>query len=317
LIEAGIDVSKLGAEIRDRIPTWSQVTALYGSEPILVGLETCEAFRNSGDPAEHLLAVAGSFNTGTNLLAELLIANCHMPARMKKYGEENRGVRWQVPWGKHTPVDDEQIRKNHKFAPEVQYMAAENVFPAVTIRDPALWMASMCHNEYAMQWTHSDGHCPNLVPNLIDAMEDPSLKDVESIFVTIPYKVVERRHESLLHHWNDWYGSYIHAQWPRLLVRFEDLIFHPKNVTQTICECAGGALDDAPFTYIVDSAKKGREHGKERTGYVDAIIRYGTNVQRWKGMTQQDLNFARQHVDRGLTEMFGYHNPPEKNVENI
>lgn len=40
----------------------------------------------------------GTFNSGTNLMAELLIHNCHMQKRMDRFGHKNRGVRWQVPW---------------------------------------------------------------------------------------------------------------------------------------------------------------------------------------------------------------------------
>lgn len=78
LREAGIDINQLEPALMDSLPTWNEVSALYGSEPIMIGLETCDTFRSVGDPADHFLGVAGTMNTGTNLLAELLIANCHM-----------------------------------------------------------------------------------------------------------------------------------------------------------------------------------------------------------------------------------------------
>lgn len=84
------------ADILERLPTAQQVAYLYGRDPVVLGLDTCETFQKSGDPAEHFVSTAGTFNTGTNLMAELLIANCHMPARMQKYGGDSRGVRWQV-----------------------------------------------------------------------------------------------------------------------------------------------------------------------------------------------------------------------------
>jgi hypothetical protein len=96
LKEAGIDLDTLDQTVIDSLPLWSTVVKLYGDKPRIVGLDTCEAFRSMGDPADHFLGVAGTFNTGTNLMAELFIANCHMPARMAKYGKVNRGIRWQV-----------------------------------------------------------------------------------------------------------------------------------------------------------------------------------------------------------------------------
>jgi hypothetical protein len=71
-------------------------SSLYGPEPVIHGLNTCASFRDSSDPADHFLGVAGTFNSGTNLLSELLIHNCHMTARMAKYGPINEGIRWQV-----------------------------------------------------------------------------------------------------------------------------------------------------------------------------------------------------------------------------
>ena len=92
-----IDLEKDEELIRE-LPTWSEVTDLYGPEPVIYGLEECDRFQHRSDPADHFVSTAGTFNTGTNLMAELLIANCHMQKRMDKYGAKNRGVRWQVPW---------------------------------------------------------------------------------------------------------------------------------------------------------------------------------------------------------------------------
>jgi len=139
LKEAGVS---LDATLIERLPTWAQVSALYGSEPRVYGLDQCDRFQKMGDPAEHFVSTAGTFNTGTNLLAELLIHNCHMPERMKKHGARSRGVRWQVLWGKHTPVGDEEFRLHHRTYEDPD-LSAPNMFPAVTIRDPFKWMQSV------------------------------------------------------------------------------------------------------------------------------------------------------------------------------
>jgi hypothetical protein len=67
LTEAGIDVKSLDEATVESLPTWEQVTNLYGHVPQLIGLEKCRDFRENGDPAEHFLAPAGTFNTGTFL----------------------------------------------------------------------------------------------------------------------------------------------------------------------------------------------------------------------------------------------------------
>jgi hypothetical protein len=220
LHEAGVE---LNAETYARLPQWSEVTALYGSKPVFVGLESCKRFQSMGIAADHFVSVAGTFNTGTNALSENLIANCHMPKRIKKYGARNRGVRWQVNWGKHTPVGDEQFRQGHRtYNTTDPSLATDNIFPGVAIRDPYKWMQSMCRHEYGARWRHDKSrHCPNLVPNNEDRAAFPVLRplNVTSVPVRVVYAEFERHHASLAHFWNDWYQEYVNATFPRLLVR--------------------------------------------------------------------------------------------------
>jgi hypothetical protein len=315
LQEAGLDVRTLSSEIVASIPSWSQVTALYGHQPRIYGMDqgVCDAFQQSSNPAEHFLGVAGTFNTGTNLLAALLIQNCHLPARIKVHGPGSPGIRWQVPWGKHTPVDDEDFRQRHKAAHD-QDLEADNVLAAVAIRDPAVWMASMCRHPYAMRWqltarkdTNGTIHCPHFVMEETDGTN-------HSVPVHVQYSNFTRHYESMVHHWNEWYGAYLDVSWPRLLLRFEDLIFHPRQVTQKVCECAGGKLNSGPFRYMVESAKKGAVHGTKKTNYVDAIVRYGTSKHHWKGMSRADLAYVKQHLDPRLMQIFGYSYPTQPDM---
>jgi hypothetical protein len=310
LKEAGIDPESLDKTIRNNIPTWTEVTSLYGAQPVIYGLETCQLFRESSDPAEHFIGVAGTFNTGTNLLSELLIHNCHMSERMKKHGPINRGIRWQVPYGKHTPVDNEEYRLSHRTEGDANILA-ENVFVAAIIRDPAVWAPSMCRHAYAMNWSRNEGHCPNLIANEQDVLLDESLALGDAIPVSIEYAEFTKTHTTMMDHYSDFYGDYVKATFPRVIVRFEDLIFFPKQVVSKICKCAGGELEDGPFTYIVESAKKGSAHGKrsQRTGYVDAIIKYGRRQARWLNMTAHDLEYTKRNLDPNIMTTFHYLSP--------
>ena len=314
LREAGMD--DIDNETLQELPTWSEVTRLYGLKPRIYGLETCETFRNHSDPAEHFLGTAGNFNSGTNLLSELLIHNCRMTKRMEKYGAENKGIRWQVPWGKHSPPLDDEFRNTHKTKKGDNAIDADNVLPAVTIRDPYVWMQSMCRHQYGAYWPSETGHCPNLVPDERDFKEEPWLKYKHYVPIDVRYSTFNRQHDSLVHFWNEWYTEYFQAPFPRLIVRFEDLIFHAKDVTTTVCHCAGGEMTKE-FIYIVDSAKKGTPgaHGskKDRTSFVDAIIRYGKDTDRLNGFTPDDVEFARRNLNLKLMNLFGYQfdDPPQ------
>lgn len=184
---------------------------------------------------------------------------------------------------------------------------AWHVFLSYT--DPDALFEQMCRHEYAAHWPHYKTHCPNLLPNGADLEMFPSLTANAPINVDVVYKEFTNNHTSLVGFWNDWYNEYVNAPFPRLIVRFEDIIFHPRYVTKLACECAGGELNKTPFRYITDSAKKGAAaHGKksERTGYVDALIKYGTEAGRYTGMEPADLEYAREALDPNLMKLFGY-----------
>ena len=175
----------------------------------------------------------------------------------------------------------------------------------------------MCRHPYGAHWHHNKTHCPNLIPNQFDLDTYPTLTAGEPVKVHVKYAEFSHHHESMAHFWNSYYQAYVDAPFPRLIVRFEDLIFHPKKVTKIACECAGGQLNKHPFRYQVESAKKGIAHGKEKTSYVDALIKYGTEHGRYKGYEEADLDFAKDHLDSHLMEIFGYKYPTAPKTEDI
>lgn len=97
------------------IPSVKDIEQLYGSGPKIIGLETCKIFRESVPRSETLIGPAGLFNTGTNLIDVSLENNCHIPERVKKYGQHSPGMRKHVPWGKHNPVGKVKKCENNIF----------------------------------------------------------------------------------------------------------------------------------------------------------------------------------------------------------
>jgi hypothetical protein len=336
LREAGIyDIS---LETLQQLPTWDQVVTLYGDSPKIVGLDTCDTFQSTIDPTEALLGVAGPFNSGTNLLAELLGANCVLQGRRQKSPHHHgNGVRWQVNWGKHQPP---RFRLQHSIDKSIK--DNRNMMPVVAVRDPYSWMQSMCRQRYSAHWFHPPGHCPNLIPNrvdrtfleyaphyrrrkrfaqyhrgdpwLIDNVENTAnfTRDSQVVPLYVRYNLVNTTHTSLAHLWNDWYDEYAQADFPRLLVRMEDLVFHARNVTERVCTCVGGTFSKGgDFKYITDSAKHGKIHGNDKTTLLDAMIRYGNadKISLTRGMTRDDLSYAKTVFRKDLMEMFGYSHP--------
>ena len=316
------------------LPTWEQVTErLGGEEPFIVGLDRCQDYQALVPPVERLIGVSGMFATGTNLLASLLINNCRNEERSKAgYGD---GIRWQVNWGKHSPA---RFRLKNHLEPKLKN---ENYLPVVTTRHPYSWMQSMCRQRYSTHWFHNaQEHCPNLVPNEIDrrwynittkygkpyihnVYQDPWLRDnlLDLANFTLDMNVVPVRvryasgvlfHDSLIHMWNDWYHEYIDAEFPRIIVRLEDLVFHAKEVVTRICTCTGGTVAD-DFQYVTQTAKVGGDniHGKaeDRTNLFKWLTHFHLE-DRLKNMTNDDHEYAVRHLDPELLKMFGYYPPP-------
>lgn len=295
--EAGIPIDE---ESRGKLPqSYRQIVDLYGAEPVVVGLDSCERFRDSVPAVRRMLGAAGMFSTGTNLVTQLLKSNCQIPERVDFYGvnatKEAHGMRWQVPWGKHTPAHYRLLHATDK----AKGIVKEDLLPVVTIRHPWRWMQSMCHNPYTARWRHRG--CPSL--KLGDDWNPVSVK----------YGAATENYSSLAHLFNDWYHDYYSkADYPFVMIRMEDLVFHTKSTIRQVCECAGGAIrTDRPFRYVTDSAKKDSPGHDTSTGLLEAWIKYSQTLpRRMEGLwTREDYEAALESLDQSMIDLFHYQNP--------
>ena len=123
-------------------------------------------------------------------------------------------------------------------------------------------------------------------------------------------------HWSLLHIWLDNYNNWLKINaYPRVFVRYEDLLFKPLPVIQKICDCAGGKyVGDRAFYFEDDSAKGEVGSHKGGSGMVKALLKYGSmefrkNVIKDKG----DYGYAKQVLSEDgheLMSRFHYKVPP-------
>ena len=217
--------------------------------------------------------------------------------------------------GKHSPVS---WRYKHS-APAMVNLNQTSFLAAVVIKDPYTWMNSMCRHSYAANWRHVDGHCPNLVAisekekEIIKILNDnrndkaDEGKGEETFKVNIHYRDTNiTHHDSLADLWNTWYGDWINADFPRLIVRFEDLLFHTETVVRKVCECGGGEIRDVNnFKYSVSSAKTGKAH-KGSNGLVKSMTTYSDTIKRLKSFTVQDLDYAVTTLRSDIMTMFKY-----------
>eukprot|EP01083_Nonionella_stella_P018805 52291_1 len=88
---------------------------------------------------------------------------------------------------------------------------------------------------------------------------------------------------------------------PALVVRYEDVLFHPDQVVNRICQCVKGYRADT--TLIKETASK--PHGKSRNRN-EALIVYSNERHRYENYGQHDLEFIQQHVNTTIMDVFGY-----------
>jgi hypothetical protein len=209
------------------------------------------------------------------------------------------------------------VRRGHHFAPGSEKDIPQYALPIVMIRDPYHFLQSCCKQPYAMSWRYSHKfHCPNLIPSDFEFSRWPNLfvkpssttEKLKPIPVTINFDKNDTEHfSSLIDVWNVWYNQYVvDADYPRLIVRFEDLLLRPQEVMSKIATCLGGSiLPPGDFKYQLSSSKS---HGSG-TDYVKAIEKTGSIALRTRNMTLDDIEFLREHTDGNLSRIFSYRLP--------
>lgn len=257
--------------------------------------------------------------------------------------------------------DEHGVLKHPPLPPHLE-ANNRNTLPVVMVRDPFTWWQSMCRVRYSAHWFHVvPDHCPNFIANevekewfhkplqvvkkhfhndvwLVDNLKKANFTlDKKVVPLWVKYHSENRQHESLAHMWTDWYKDYYDADYPRLMVRLEDLVFYPHETLKQICECANGvggdgeaggkAGEEGRFSYVGDenlelslgssiqstkndNGATDRIHGKDRTGLLGAMAKHAgphSDVHRTTGMTQDDLDFARGVLGESETvSFFGY-----------
>jgi hypothetical protein len=164
-------------------------------------------------------------------------------------------------------------------------------------------------------------HDPFLVDNVVDKANF-TLGTSTVIPVRVRFKSDQVYYDSLAHFWKEFWkecwnpheGDYMdkmdgrnhhpkdnNTDFPRLMIRMEDLVFFPQVVLKTICQCVGGSMRH-PLVLRGDTSKK--EPSK-----VAMISHIYTN--RSQGMTFQDIAYASRILqDSAVIHALGYYADP-------
>ncbi|KAL3914490.1 MAG: hypothetical protein SGILL_006083 [Bacillariaceae sp.] len=231
---------------KNDVPLWSDIDELYGPDfPHILGMERCNDYRNATPRLQdRWVAPAGMFHTGTNLMAGTFANVC-------------KGIpfAWQVPYGKHHPIN--AVLEDNYIIPNTKYQRLQNfsrILPIVMVRNPLDWMKSQCKQSYGVKVSKNESKlekkrrlpCPHL-----------------NTSINVPF-YRHHQYQSILHMWMEWYLQYLEYEGPRLLVRLEDIVYHPEETLEKICECAGGSFN---FTRHRMEERKGGTKREEDGNY--------------------------------------------------
>jgi hypothetical protein len=176
-------------------------------------------------------------------------------------------------------------------------------------------MQSMCKNPYSARWPHHR-QCPNLKQQQQQQQQHDNQDEDDWNRVTVKYGAATETYTSLAHLWNEWYSEYdAHSgedpaqNYPWIMVRMEDVVFHTVETVTAVCQCAGGEVTE-PFEYTVESAKKDSPGHDTSTGIVKAWTRYGQPLPPRAGFTGDDYEAALEAIDQNWMDRLHYHHPP-------
>ena len=293
------DVMKNGGLSFTEVPPWSDIEMRYGSNPNILGLDSCDKYRKSVHSSERYIAPSGLFHSGTNLVSEVLTAGCHiMSADDGRTTTPSSSIHFQVPWGKHNP----QSARNEYRIPKDAYqdIDIDNVLPIVMVRHPIDWMESMCRQPYAAKFIkNSNASTPDLP---CPSMEVP---------VTVGFY---RRfnYTNLLDLWKTWYQEHvIETDYPQLVVRLEDVVYRPRETLSQICDCGGGKFYWNAASTLLTSKFGGRvskdnDSSMNRNGILEAWTRHARVGVDRTVERPSDRQRVRDEGNAGLLKTLGY-----------
>lgn len=290
------------------------ITDLYypvGDEPVVIGMERCAEFRRQFGP-NRTIGMAGLFNSGTNALLHSLQANIGIPGNnISDWGDffgaykELNGIQFQVPWWKHNPQIGNWSCCGRHCCGRHQ-MKHRHILPVVVVRDPISWRHSMCTAPYNMYWDGSRsrgnlGNCP--------VMNHAANGSIVSPPVYFHIKPVQRpktvEYTSLVQVWNEFYGSYVDATYPRLIVRQEDVLLQMPKVVEKIRKCIGGYSKHESFRTLQAPVKT---HGNSGPSDLSSQIRRIAK-RPVSNMSRAEVLYTRSNLSPMLMDLFQYKIP--------
>ena len=343
--------------------------------PVILGMERCAEFRRQwGSNGE--IAVAGLFNTGTNALTKNIKLNLRMPGNNRTFywfdEVYSQGIWPQAPWWKHNPnISDPSYGRRSDWKTHA------SVLPIVVVRDFYFWRKGTCASTYRLDWSnpnndddddhhhvHEQRQCPVFSQRTATLERDgaawagknhpqsSTIVEMTPVTFHLTDRFLRNRgqilnYTSLVQVWNSFYQQYIDATFPRLIIRFEDTLFHLPEILHAIQQCAGAQwkpLEDfsqdeqqnsmvfpeeeeeeehesAPGPDNINAKRRiyvhhkpSKNHGSKQTNLLKSIQKSADASSRFFEMNALEQDYTRRTLDPTLMQLFHYTHPNNKST---
>jgi len=183
----------------------------------------------------------------------------------------------------------------------------------VIIQDPIQWMYSICQLRFRKGFTkikfnQAPDRCPNILVNSYDVGFYPH-GTVDVQFFNNGTEV--ETFNSLIDLWNNYYKKWLQNDIGRIIIRFEDLLYHPKLIVKEVCSYLDGSTSNS-FTHLftnVDSLLTNENLDISDKNILSALMRFGNQNERNQVIQdEKELQYVQKVVDKNLLTTFKYIN---------
>jgi len=322
-------------DLCDKLPLAKNVNDMFGRTPVFV--------KDCGSIA------AGGGGGGKAVLLEPQISSIPNGG----VGLLKRLMAWNIPGLDHV-VQHGNLELNTAIArresirrPDLEAYAPppsdSEYLRIIVVKDPYFWMQSICFGrngfgsapeffDYApltskrirglqVQLESEPDECPYLVTPV----------NREGQYATMPLFVRSfaqngqsktDNFDSLPAYWNKWISGFVldkepldsEATAPYIVIRYEDLLFHPDRVIREVSQCSGHESKDTFEFKALSSRELERFDRNPTSGLLDKAIQfalplYSNQTERIRGLSDLDLFFTQKRLDSRLLDLFQYRIP--------
>jgi len=104
--------------------------------------------------------------------------------------------------------------------------------------------------------------------------------------------------------WNIWHEDYLKADFPRVFIRYEDLLFRQEEIARKVCGCVGGEWTSGEGFNLYEKNVKAENF--RVGGRQESLEKYSSREIRFAQFSEIDLEYAKEHISERLMAEFNY-----------